>query len=65
MNALNFDNLQEFEGFLKLCRAYDVTTVKDGESIIQFQPKMPDFAEPQIDERTVPGGWKRPADLGE
>jgi len=65
MTGFIFDTLDEFKLFLELCRKNDVTAFKYGEYLVQFQPKMPDFTEPEPSQDVQAGGWKRNADLME
>ena len=59
-------DLAYLESLLVVLRKHDVTTYKDGDIdlLVQLQPKMPEFAAPEVDPGAqVPGGWKRTADL--
>ena len=54
------DDLDEL---LATLRKYDVAVYKNGELLIQMNPKLPDFTEPEVSNDVMAGGWKRQKDL--
>lgn len=55
--------MDELDKLLAILRKHDVALYKQGDTVIQLNPKLPEFDEPEVAPNAIAGGWKRSADL--